>query len=180
MVNPEELTLRGLRAYEVGRAWKAARVALVLVPIAALCMLESTGREACACLAVVLLGVATWLRWRDREGSESVTTGLLAGVLPLFAGLTLARLDIRCGLGGEETYCTAFSVLVGTLSGLVIPFREARWRKRFTSFLTAGTIAALAASLGCIRLGVVGVASMVLGIALGSISGGVIARRSAS
>jgi hypothetical protein len=179
MVNPEELTVRGLRAYEVGRAWKALRVALVLVPVAALCLLEGTGREACACLVIALVGFATWLRWRDREGLECVTTGLLAGALPLFAGLILARLDVRCGLGGDETYCTAFSAFVGTLSGLIIPIREVRWRRRFTSFMTAGAIAALAAALGCIRLGVVGVASMVVGIALGTTLGAFIARRPA-
>jgi hypothetical protein len=71
-------------------------------------------------------------------------------------------------------------VLVGTLSGLVIAVRVARWRSRFTSFMTAGAIAALAATLGCVRLGIVGVASMVVGITLGTTLGAVIARRPAS
>jgi hypothetical protein len=179
MVNPEELAVRGLRAYEVGRVWKASRVALVLLPVTGLCLLEARGREACACLGVALLVVAVWLRWRDRRGMESVTTGLLAGSVPLLAGLLLAALDTRCGFGGAEAYCTAFSVLVGTLSGLVIPLRDARWNKRFASFMTAGAIAALAAALGCVRLGVLGVVSMVLGIALGSILGAAVARRAA-
>ncbi len=180
MVNPEELTWRGLRAYEIGRAWKASRVALVLVPIAALCLLEARGRGSCASLAVVLLGVAVWLRWRDREGTEAVTTGLVAGALPLLLGVVLARFDVRCGFAGGETYCTAGSLLVGTLSGLVIPLRDTRWRRRLGSVVSAGAIAGLAAALGCIRLGVVGVASMVAGIALGSIVGGLPARRTGS
>ena len=111
MVNPEELTARGLRAYEVGRAWKASRVALVLAPAAAFCLLEARGREACACLAVVLLALAIWLRWRDRQGMESVTTGLLAGVPPLLAGLVLDRFDVRCGFS-DDTYCAALTVFV--------------------------------------------------------------------
>jgi hypothetical protein len=68
MVNSKELAARGLRAYELGRLVTASRVALVLVPLAALCLFETSGREACACLSVLLLGSAIWLRWRDRAG----------------------------------------------------------------------------------------------------------------
>lgn len=182
MVNPEELVARGLRAYEVGRVLTASRIALLLLPVAALCLLENEGREAgaCACLAVVLLGSAVWLRWRDREGMDSVTTGLLAGALPLGAGLLLARFDLRCGLAGSETYCTLFSVLIGALAGVVIALRESRWRRRLTSLVAAGAIASLAAGLGCVRLGVWGVASMVIGIAVGSLLGVAMFKRSAS
>ena len=45
MVNPEHLVARGLRAYEVGRFVTASRIALLLIPIAALCLLESEGRH---------------------------------------------------------------------------------------------------------------------------------------
>lgn len=176
MVNPEELTARGLRAYELGRLVTASRVALVLVPLAALCLLETTGREVCACLSVVLLGSAVWLRWRDRKGWESVTTGLLAGGPPLAAGVVLARFDLTCGTSGAASLCTGLSVLVGMAAGLLIASREARWRARFTSYLTAGVIAALAAGLGCVRLGVLGVASMVIGIAVGSALGAILLR----
>jgi hypothetical protein len=180
MVNPEELAARGLRAYELGRLITASRIALILVPLAALCLLEATGRETCACLAVVLLGSAVWLRWRDRRGWESVTTGLLAGGTPLAAGIVLARCDLTCGTSGAESFCTGLSVIIGTTAGLVIARREARWRGRFTSYLTAGVIAALAAGLGCVRLGVLGVASMAIGIAVGSAVGAVVLRRAPS
>jgi hypothetical protein len=179
MVNSDDLLARGLRAYELGRFITASRIAIMLVPVAALCLLESEGREACACLAVVLLGSAVWLRFRDREGVDSVTSGLLAGALPLSAGVLLARFDLRCGLAGSETYCTAFSVVIGTLAGLVIALRENRWRRRLVSFLAAGAIASLAAGLGCVRLGVWGVAGMVVGIAAGSLLGVAIFKRSA-
>jgi len=61
----------------------ALRVAIVLLPVIALCLLEPVGREGCACCAVLLLGAAVWLRFRNRLGVESVTTGLLAGAVPL-------------------------------------------------------------------------------------------------
>lgn len=177
MVHPDELAARGLRAYEMGRFFAAARVAIVIVPVSVLCLLESRGREACACLAIVLLGSAIWLRWRDREGMRSVTTGLLAGALPLLAGLALSQFGLRCGVAGSETYCTAFSLLIGAMAGLVVAVREARWRRRFTSLLTAVAIASLAVGLGCIRLGVWGLGSMVLGVALGSTVGAAFLKR---
>lgn len=171
MVKSEELAVRALRAYEIGRLWKASRVALVLLPVTVLCLLENRSREACACFAVILLASAIWLRFRDRAGMDSVTTGLLAGALPLAAGLAFAGLDLRCGLAGSDSYCTAFSLLIGAGAGLVIARRETRARGRFTSFVTAGAIAGLATALGCLRLGVVGLASMLLGVALGSVVG---------
>jgi hypothetical protein len=177
MVKPDELAARGLRAYELGRLVTAARVALVLVPLAVLCLLENTGREVCACLSVILLGSAVWLRWRDRAGWESVTTGLLASGPPLAAGIVLSRVGVTCGTSGAESFCTGMSVIIGATGGLLIAAREARFRGRITSYVTAGVIAALAAGLGCVRLGVLGVTSMVVGIAIGSALGAVFIRR---
>jgi hypothetical protein len=69
------------------------------------------------------------------------------------------------------------SVIIGATGGLLIAAREARFRGRITSYVTAGVIAALAAGLGCVRLGVLGVTSMVVGIAIGSALGAVFIRR---
>lgn len=176
MVNVEELRVRGLRAYEVGRLLTASRIALLVIPVAAVCLIESRGRGTCACVAVLLLGTAVWLRWRDRRGVEVVTTGFVAGSIPLIAALLVARFDLHCGLAGSDTFCTGGSVLLGVGSGLLIALREARRRARFWSFATASAIAGLAASLGCVRLGLLGVASMVFGIALGAMAGAVVGR----
>jgi hypothetical protein len=170
MVNLEHLRMRGLRAYELGRLRSASRIAFLLVPLTALCLYEQRGRQACACIAVVLLGLAIWLRWRDRLGSENVTTGLIAGGLPLISGIALDRAGLECSLAGGSVFCNAFAVLVGAAGGALIGLREHTRRARLFNWLTAGSIAVLAASLGCIRLGVVGVASVVAGLALGSIA----------
>jgi hypothetical protein len=177
MVTPEELTARGLRAYEMGRVLTALRVALVVIPVAGVCLVERTGREACACLAVILLGTAVWLRWRDRSGMEAVKTGLLAGSIPLAAGLALERLGLRCGLAETESFCTTFAVLLGAGAGAMISVKQSRFRGRVSGLLTAGAIAGLAAALGCVRLGIFGVTSMLVGIALGSLAGAAIAKR---
>ena len=167
MVSREHLRSYGLRAYEVGRLRAASRVGLVLVPVVAVCLFESRGREACACCASLLLSMAIWLRWRDRAGLESVATGLQAGSIPLVAGLLLERFDLRCGLAGASSLCTAFAVLLGGAGGVFIGVREHEGRARLGSWIAAGVIAVLASSLGCLRLGVVGVASVVTGVALG-------------
>jgi hypothetical protein len=167
MVNLEQLRVRGLRAYEVGRVRAASRVALILVPAVALCLLEARGRQTCACLSVLLLGLAIWLRWRDRRGMEVVTTGLLAGSVPLVAGLVLARLGLHCGAAGAASFCTGFSLLVGIGAGVLIAMREARQQARLWSGVTAVTIAGLAAGLGCVRLGVMGIVSVMVGMAVG-------------
>jgi hypothetical protein len=179
MVNLEELRARGLRAYETGRMRTASRIAVLLIPVAAVCLLETRGREACACLASLLLGLSIWLRWRDRRGTEVVTTGLLAGSIPLVAGLVLARLGFRCDSAGAASFCTTFSLLAGVSAGLWVAFRSTRGHARFWTWFTAGAIAALAASLGCVRLGVVGVASVVFGVAVGTAAAARMAGRAA-
>jgi hypothetical protein len=177
MVSREQLRAQGLRAYETGRLRVASRIALPLVPAAAICLVESRGRGTCACLAFMLLGLAIWLRWRNRRGFEAVTTGLLAGAVPLMAGLALDRFDLQCGLAGGSTFCSAFAVLLGGAAGVVIAVRERKGRWQLWSAVTAAGIAALAASLGCVRLGVVGLASVVAGIALGLTVAAATARR---
>ena len=171
MVNLEQLTARGLRAYEFGRFCTASRVALALAPALFVCLLEPRGRESCACLAVLLVGLTIWLRWRDRSGLDAATTGLLAGSLPLLAGMALSRLDLRCGSLDSAPLCTALSALVGVAGGVVIAVREARQRGRFASVAAAATISVVAASLGCLRLGVASVLSVALGIAAGAWGG---------
>jgi hypothetical protein len=167
MVNREQLTTGGLRAYEFGRLRMASRVALVLIPATAVCLFESEGRETCVCLAFVLLGLSVWLRWRNRRWLDLVTTGLQAGSLPLVVGLVLDRLDVPCGLAGAASFCTVFAVFTGGAAGIWIGVRERKPGGQLSSWLTAGAIAALAASLGCVRLGALGLASVVAGIAVG-------------
>jgi len=171
MANLDQLTIRAMRAYEIGRLKAATRVAWALVPIALLCLLEAKTRDACSCLAVVLLGVSVWLRWRDRSGSEAVTSGLLAGGIPLLAGLVLARFDIDCGTIATAPACNVLSVLVGVVAGAVIALREAKRRTRFPSVVAAAAVSVLAASLGCLRLGIASVLSVAFGIFVGAAFG---------
>lgn len=167
MVNLDDLTAQSLQHYERGRLRMALRVAIVLMPVIALCLLEPIGREACACCAALLLGAAVWLRFRNRLGVESVTTGLLAGAVPLSAALLLTQLDPGCATAGPLSFCSAFSVVIGGAGGVVVAIRERERASLSNHWILAGSIAILAASLGCVRLGL----ASVVGVAFGIIAG---------
>jgi hypothetical protein len=170
MVNLETLTARSLRHYELGRLRMAASVAIVLIPIAAVCLLEPSGREACACCAALLLAASVWLRFRSRAGVESVSTGLLAGGIPLAAMLVLTRIDPGCATAGLLSYCTGFSLLVGAAAGAVVALRERGRAPLSSHWLLAVGVAVLTASLGCVRLGVVSIVGVAVGILVGRTS----------
>lgn len=172
MVNLDELSVRGLRAYEVGRLRAALRVCLVLAPAVLLCAFEARTREACVCVGVLLLGVSVWLRWRDRDGFQAVSTGLWAGGIPYALGLVLGRLGVHCGAEELAAYCWGFSGLFGLIAGAIIAARETRQRPRASGIATAAAISILAGTLGCLRLGL----ASVLAVALGTVVGAVIRR----
>ena len=170
MVNLETLTARSLRRYELGRLRMAARVAIVLAPIVAVCLLEPIGREACACCAGLLLAASIWFRFRNQAGVESVTTGLLAGGVPLAAALVLTRFDPGCATAGPISFCTGFSLLIGAAAGAVVTLRERGPAPLPSHWLPVVGVALLTASLGCVRLGVASMAGVALGILLGRAS----------
>jgi hypothetical protein len=172
MVNLETLTARSLRRYELGRLRMAARVSIVLLPLAAICLLERTGRETSVCCAVLLMLGSIWLRFRDRAGVESVNTGLLAGGIPLFALLLLTQIDAGCATAPAFSYCTAFSLLLGAAAGAVVAHRERTKASLSGNWLIVLSIALLTAGLGCARLGMASIA----GVAVGLLSGRAAAR----
>lgn len=177
MVSRAQLRSHGLRAYELGRLKTALRVGLVILPLAGLCLIESRGREACACVAVVLLVLCVWLRWRDRQGYEVVAMGLRAGAFPLLLGLLFDRFGLQCGLAEGASFCTASALIVGGVAGGYVGFKVRSWHGRFMGLLTAAAVAGLAAGLGCVRLGVLGVTSVVAGIAAGIVLSSLFTRR---
>ncbi|WP_437549943.1 hypothetical protein WME97_05405 [Sorangium sp. So ce367] len=176
MVNREQLKRLGLRAYEVGRLRVAARAAWILVPVVLVCMLETGERETCACLGVLLLGASFFLRWRDRQGADSVRDGLLAGALPLLAGLAAARVAPACADAPLLSVCTAVCLGIGVPSGVWLGVRLVRGSAPASTWLGASGIAVLAASLGCAGLGISGLIGAGAGLVLGAASAKVLSR----
>jgi hypothetical protein len=171
MVNREQLKKEALRAYEVGRLRSAARAAWVLVPATVVCAVGTGAGERCACLGVLLLTVAIFLRWRDRRGAENVSNGLLAGSLPMLAGLVVGRLSPGCAGAPLFSVCTGACLGFGILAGVWLGLRTARGTAGVPSWLAAAGVSILAASLGCVGLGVAGVAGVAVSLLVGTASG---------
>jgi hypothetical protein len=176
MVNREQLKQGGLRAYELGRLAVAVRAAWLLVPLAIVCALETGATESCVCVGVLLLGAAVFLRWRNRQGVDSVRYGLLAGSLPLIAGLVVARVAPGCAGAPLVSVCTAISLAVGVPSGAWLGLHLGRGTAPLSAWLAASGIAVLAASLGCIGLGLAGILGAGVGLLVGGGSALLVAR----
>ncbi|HET7542168.1 MAG TPA: hypothetical protein VFK05_20010 [Polyangiaceae bacterium] len=145
----------------------AASVALVILPVVAACLLDPAFRERSACCASALLAAAIWFRYRDRRGVEGVRVGLLAGSLPLALSLLVTHVDPACAAAGPWSSCTAFSLLIGGASGVLISMLSSTRDAARASWLIAVPIALFAASLGCLRLGVASVLGAAAGLVLG-------------
>jgi hypothetical protein len=141
----------------------ALRALVLLVPLSVLCLLESRGRASCCCAAIALIAITVLMRWRDRSGVEAATTGILAGLLPLIAGLVFERF----GLGRELAVSTAGLLVVGGGAGIVVGLRARRAALPVQRVLWAASVAALATCLGCIRLGLLGLGATIVGMAIG-------------
>jgi hypothetical protein len=137
------------------------------MPMSALCALQTGACLGCAGCGALLLGITLYLRWRDRSGYGAVSVGLIAGTLPLVFGLLLRRFFPACAGAPLVSLCTAVCLVVGLPSGLWLGVRAARARVGTADALTATAVATLAASLGCVGLGVAGVVGAGLGLALG-------------
>jgi len=184
MANLEHLKTLGMRAYELARLRRASRIALLLAPLTVACLAEPRERQACASLGAALLGWCVWLRWRSRRGSELVNIGLLAGSIPLLLGVAQSALGVDCDEGAAELACLLACALGGLAGGVLIALRAPAWRAPSASFAgsagsheigrrnawaaaQAGGIAALAAGLGCLRLGAAAFLAAALGVVAG-------------
>lgn len=179
MVNREQLRHGGLRAYETGRLQVAARAAWVLVPTVLVCALATDAGETCACVGVLLLAASVFLRWRDRRGVDSVRYGLLAGALPLFVGLVAARVLPNCADAPLLSACTAACLGIGLPSGIWLGRRLAQRTAPASAWLAASGIAILAASLGCVGLGLAGLSGTIVGLLVGTASARALERSAA-
>jgi hypothetical protein len=168
MVTRDQLKEGARRAYERGRFRAAVRVAWFLVPVTLLCAFATGAGEKCVCLGALLLGAALYLRWRDRQGVNAVSAGLMAGSLPLVVGLVLNRVSPACANAPLWSLCTAICLMVGVPAGMWLGGRAARGNFGVTGALAATGVAALAASLGCVELGIAGIAGAAAGLVLGA------------
>jgi hypothetical protein len=158
MVDVEALAHRARRVADRGRARMAIRVAWAIAPLASLSIASGAHAGGCLCIGVVLLAVASWLRWRGRAGIEAVTTGLVLGAMPFAAALLLRTCGIECGKLGSITPAELTCFAAGAVAGAGVSLRMARAsHDRRGRWLATLFVASLTAAVGCVGLGAAGV-----------------------
>ena len=155
----EQLEWRARQSYEFGRLVVAARVALPVLLLTALCALESSRRARTVTLGITLLMVAWMLRWRLYRGNQLVTVGMWAGIIPLTAALALCRFAPYCPPALAFALCAG----LGIVAGATIAKNCAPLAGTPTQWLATMTVSVLTASMGCLAIGV--------GTALGASAG---------
>jgi len=150
MVDQEQLQRRALRAYEFGRLRMSSRVLLFLLPLGAVSTLLSDVPRVCAALALLIVGLAVSLRWRNTRGVRAVNIGLKAGMLPLVVGVV----SMPLGLASNPTLCAAVCGFSGALAGAWMGYQLGRERAGSLAWLSSASVALIAAALGCADLGV--------------------------
>jgi hypothetical protein len=163
MPDPAGLRERARRAYEVGRARYAVRVAFIVFPATALCVRETGAVWTCAALGLALFLIAAAARWRQPQGVLAVAAGLRAGALPMATALVLCRFAPSWSVGAG--LCATAGLVSGAFAGMALVRSAAsRWQQ----FGTAAVVTGLTATLGCVGMGLGTAAGAVVGVALGA------------
>ena len=101
MVDLDTLARRARWTAELGRARMAARIGVVVAPLALVPLASGAASAVCACLGVALFAAASLLRWHHQLGVDAVRDGLLLGGVPLVAALFLRGCGIEWASLGD-------------------------------------------------------------------------------
>ena len=170
-----KLRRRARRTYEAAR-FRQAVLGAWPVPVAALLGLRLGGSSThVLALAAPLLAACVALLWVGRDYGRGVWPGLTAGIAPLV--LPGFMLDCSGGCSpAAQLWCQSSCIVGGVLAGSVVGRRAARLTTGSLRFgAVAAAIALLTGAMGCLLGGVVGVAGMVVGFALGAVPAVVLA-----
>ena len=159
------LRARARRTYERGRLTVAWRVALLIIPLTAICGRETEAYARCAAIGALLLVVTIAVRWRQWRGTHSANAGLLTGILPMTAALLLCRFAAGWPAAAATAACTSAGLVAGALAvRATLEPLDAGWQE----WIAAPLVAGLTAALGCIGIGLGTALGSSLGVAAGA------------
>jgi hypothetical protein len=168
MVNHDNLLHRARVAYELGRWKMAARVLVLVIPVAIVCGALSQRLAATVGLTVLLGTILVVLRWRNRQGQRIANAGFTAGLLPLSAGVLMSQL----GMMSSPALCMSICVGSGVLAGSWAAYALRGNRGGVADSLVVGTVALTTALFGCIDLP----SNFLAGLAVATLASALIAR----
>lgn len=163
-LNATALESRARKAYEMGRLKRALRVLGVILPLVALSIYVCAAPESSVLVGSVLVVLAVGFLWRGEGWGRSVAPGLKAGVAAFLLPVTFHALGYCCRLDMETVLCLASGLTAGLVVGITGMRKDED--QRTTHLIGAGLIAAFAASLGCLALGIGGALGVAGGVFL--------------
>ncbi len=165
MLDRARLRARARRAYERGRLAAASRVALIVLPLTALCAWTTDAPGRCAGAGFALLVVAILVRWRQHRGVRAVDAGVVTGIIPMTAAMLLCRFAASWPADTALGVCAAAGFVSGGLAGRATCASAATGQ---SALISAAAVAGLTASLGCVGIGLGTAAGAAAGVVLGA------------
>jgi hypothetical protein len=156
MVNLDELERRARRTAERGRARMAARVGLVVLPLAGLSLLGGAALTTCCGMAALLFLMTAALRFWHREGVMAVEMGLAMGSVPLLATVALQGCGVACFSCAQLTAAEWACITAGVVGGMGLAARATHAGHSPRLWGLALLVAASTAAMGCLPLGLGG------------------------
>ncbi len=169
-MSSEALLLRRVRAtYEWSRWRRGLRAACMVAPMVVASLGFCGNVRLTLTLGVALAVTSAALVWRGGTAGKAVVPGLVAGLVSLAVPTLLSP---ACALADGPhgiRYCLLACTAGGLASGGVVAhFASRRIEDAGTFVAVAGSIAAVGGALGCMIVGLAGIASMLVG--LGAVS----------
>jgi hypothetical protein len=165
----EPLRRRARRAYEIGRLVRACIDAWPVLVIVALALTFTSRPGVVAAIGGSLaLGVVA-LGWVGRGLQRAIVPGLLAGSLPLVAGLGACHIPHGCGGPTCMRWCMPFIATAAVAGGVYMAMRLRRLGGRRRIEVLATTIVATwTGAMGCLAFGYGGLLGVAAGILVGA------------
>jgi hypothetical protein len=171
-IDVDELRSRARVAYERGRVRAGVISALPVLALVVICVLLGGQPLATALAGLALAGLIVVAVHRGGALGHSVAPGLIAGALPLAAGLVACRIPHTCGGPGCLELCAPLCLAAGVLAGVALAVHTHR-TARPSSLAMAGAVALCTGAMGCLFVGLGGMLGMGLGFLAGSTVGSV-------
>jgi hypothetical protein len=170
-MEPSEATIaaRARRAYERGRVQASLWRAAPLLPLAAWMVSWCRYPVLAAACGALLVALTIAFVWRGQVWGRAVAPGLAAGLAPLVLPLFMRGASEVCV--GETccSLCLIGCVTGGLVAGVFVGRRASALSEGRGAFLgAAGTLAVLAGAPACAYAGVIGLAGLLIGFAVGT------------
>lgn len=158
MVDLDQLAGAARSTAEWSRLRMGLRAAVVVLALAVIAIGAGGAAVPCACIGVTLATAVVALRWWSREGVDAVWLGLGMGTVPLLAAALLPACGVECAPPGKFGHAEIVCVVAGLIAGVGLACFADRGRRPWRAWMLATAIAGLTATLGCVPLGLTGLA----------------------